>query len=101
MKRKDEPASSLDVSHLDPLGFKRKEDDRGMGTLIDIDARRTNRQIMDIEVRFERDKLFHMDCLKRNARVKRTKPNPGTRGPTWKPGDEPGDLGFPEGPEYD
>lgn len=72
-----------------------------MGKLIDIDARRSNREIMDIEVRFERDKIFHMNCLKKNARVKRTKPKPGQRSFTWRLGDEPGDLGFPEGTEYD
>lgn len=72
-----------------------------MGKLIDLDACRSNKEIMDIEVRYERDKLFHLDCLKKNARVKRTKPNPGTRGSTWKPGDEPGDLGFQDGNEYD
>lgn len=72
-----------------------------MNKVTDIDSRRTNREIMDIEVRYERDKLFHLDCLRKNARVKRTKPKPGERSFTWRPGDEPGDLGFPEGNEYD
>jgi len=58
-----------------------------MGTLIDIDARRSNKQILDIEVRFEENKIFHMDCLKKNARVKRTN-DPGVRGPTWRRGDD-------------
>lgn len=67
-----------------------------MSKVTDIDTHRSNNEIMDIEVRLQRDKQFHIDCRVKNARVKRTKPNPGTRGPTWRPGDEPGDLGFPE-----
>lgn len=72
-----------------------------MSKIIDIDRRRSNQEIMDIEVRLERDKLFHTDCRKKNARVKRTKPSPGQRSFTWRLGDEPGDLGFQDGTEYD
>lgn len=72
-----------------------------MSNIIDLDARRSNKEIMDIEVRYERDKLFHLDCLKKNAHIKKYKPHPETGGPTWRPGDEPGDLGFQDGTEYD
>jgi hypothetical protein len=76
------------VSHLDSLDSKRKGDDRSMGKVTDIDTRRSNREIMDIEVRFEK-------------RDRTTKVKPLPHGRLWQPGDEPGDLGFPEGNEYD
>lgn len=61
-----------------------------MNNVIDIDTRRSNRQIMDIEVRLE---------IQNKKKVAKIKPLP--HGRLWQPGDEPGDLGFPEGPEYD
>lgn len=90
-----------------------------MGKLIDIDARRSNREIMDIEVRFEKqdkEKIIRkrIPQAKPSAKGIRLRSNketqafvdnlyevrPWTPG-DWRPGDEPGDLGFPEGNEYD
>lgn len=59
-----------------------------MGKLIDLDARRSNKEMMDIGVRFEK-------------REGNTKVRPLPHGRLWRPGDEPGDLGFQEGNEYD
>lgn len=61
-----------------------------MSKVTDIDTRRSNREIMDIEVRFEqqdRKKII------RN-RIPQVEGH-------WRPGDEPGDLGFQDGTEYD
>lgn len=78
------------MSHLDSLDSERKGDDRSMSKVTDIDSRRSNKEIMDIEVRFERQ-----DVLKKGQRIHDRVAS------KWRPGDEPGDLGFPEGNEYD
>ncbi len=77
-----------------------------MSKIIDIDKRRSNREIMDIEVRLERQ------TRERQAKHLKTMTPPKNRpgvaddfvhyaNRPWRPGDEPGDLGFPEGNEYD
>lgn len=62
-----------------------------MSNVIDIDTCRSNQEIMDIEVRFE---LRNKKGIVRNHILKMGQGH-------WRPGDEPGDLGFQEGNEYD
>jgi len=61
-----------------------------MSTVVDIDKHRSNDEIMDIELRFER--RDRQGIIRNHV--------PQVEG-HWRPGDEPGDLGFPEGNEYD
>ena len=57
-----------------------------MSKIIDIDKRRSNQEIMDIEVRFERQASY--------KQVTKIKPLRDWK--RWRPGEEHGDLGFPE-----